>query len=100
MALQLTNEDLMTLAQASREVENITGNRPAPSTIWRWIREGRAGVHLEHVRIGRKVFTSARALWRFFEAVTKVEQANTPTADQFVNQAHDEADAECDAAGL
>lgn len=67
-AITHNGEKLLSLGHAGHAVRAIDGReRPASSaTIWRWIREGRYGVHLEHVRIGRRIATSREALDRFF----------------------------------
>jgi len=56
----------LTLAQAAR----LMPGTPAPSTIWRWARKGIAAadggrVRLQHVRMGRRVFTTGQWLAKF-----------------------------------
>jgi len=56
----------LTLSQAAR----IAPGGPSPNCIWRWCRRGviaRSGdrVRLQHVRIGGKLFTTARWLDEF-----------------------------------
>ena len=50
--------------------------RPSSNAVWRWCRRGiktRSGarIHLEHIRVGGKIFTTAEALDRFFSAVAE-----------------------------
>ena len=59
-------EDLMTLSQAAK----VLPGRPSTNCIWRWCRRGvvaRTGEHvrLQHVRMGGKLFTTARWLDEF-----------------------------------
>lgn len=64
-ALNLLTEDLVSLAEAAREIP------PKPrhvATIWRWRTRGIRGVKLETVQIGQRSFTSRQALTRFLRA--------------------------------
>lgn len=59
-------EDYITLTEAA----NIAPGRPSANCIWRWCRRGvlsRGGerVRLQHVRIGGRVYTTARWLEEF-----------------------------------
>lgn len=68
------SEKKITLAQATR----LAPGRPHPSTLWRWARRGvraRNGeqVHLEHGRFGRTIFTTAEALNRFADRLTRAD---------------------------
>lgn len=60
------DDERLTLSQAAR----IAPGSPTPNCIWRWCRRGvlaRSGdrVRLQHVRIGGKLFTTARWLDEF-----------------------------------
>ncbi|MCA9179419.1 MAG: DUF1580 domain-containing protein [Planctomycetales bacterium] len=46
-------------------------SRPHISTVWRWIKRGCRGVHLETILIGGKHFTSKEALKRFVDATSR-----------------------------
>ena len=71
----LSGEKLLSLHEAAQQVPKINGRRHAPSTLWRWCRQGLGGVRLEHVRIGRTIATSTQALDRFFAALAAAEDA-------------------------
>ena len=58
------------------EVTKIVPNRPSTSAIWRWCRKGqksRSGeiIRLEHVRIGKKIYTSAESLHDYFKEMAQ-----------------------------
>lgn len=65
MPIDIRNEELCTLGQASSLLPSINGRRVSANAIWRWCRKGVSGIHLEHVRIGGRIFTSSDALNRF-----------------------------------
>lgn len=65
MPIDIHTEQLCTLSQAARLLPRLNANHISPNAIWRWCRRGVGGVHLEHVRIGGRIFTSAEALNRF-----------------------------------
>ena len=78
----LLDEDIMSLAEASKRLPRVDGRRPHASTIWRWARRGvsvrgpdgeRVRIYLETRRLGPKVVTSAEALERFSERLAAVE---------------------------
>ena len=69
------------------EAARLAPGKPHVSSLWRWCRRGvkaRGGdrVHLEHVRAGGRVYTTAESLTRFFEAVAAAdaEHFNSQTA--------------------
>lgn len=62
--IDVTNEELITLAQASKRLPG----RPSLPTLWRWCTKGVRGVRLGHVRLGRRIFTSVDALSEFANA--------------------------------
>ena len=63
----------LTTAAAAREMSRRLNRRVAPSTIWRWAAFGRAGIHLPHLRWGRTIRTSHRALDWFGAALAAAE---------------------------
>jgi hypothetical protein len=71
MPIDIHTEQLHTLSQASRLLPKLNGKHPSPNAIWRWCRKGVGGVHLEHVRVGGRLFTSAEALKRFANLVAQ-----------------------------
>lgn len=67
-------EGLITLAEACKRVPG----RPHASTLWRWCRKGvvsRGGdrVHLRHVRMGSRVFTSNSWIEEFGSALAEAD---------------------------
>ena len=64
----LLDGPLLALAAAARRYHHQTGQRVAPSTLWRWSVEGKRGVYLPHLRYGRRVMTSEAALTWFGQA--------------------------------
>jgi hypothetical protein len=69
---RILSEDVLSLAQARTELQNLTGIRPDKATMTRWIHKGVGGVKLEAIRLGgRSIFTSMQALNRFIEARTR-----------------------------
>ena len=81
MAINVENETLLTLTEATKVLPRVNGRKPAVSTLWRWCRKGLRGVRLEYLRIGRNIVTSPQALHRFFaalaEADAQLEEAGT-----------------------
>ena len=66
----MENFEYITLSKAAK----ICPMRPSTNVVWRWCRRGltsRSGekVYLRHVRIGRKIFTTANWLRDFFNNV-------------------------------
>lgn len=61
----ITIDNRITLVQAG----NLVG--VSPSAVFRWIREGRQGVYLEHARLGRRLYTSKSALTKFMNDSAK-----------------------------
>jgi len=65
---RILTEDVLTLADARRELHQVTGHRPDKCTIYRWCLKGVKGTTLEHIRLGDRILTSRQALTRFIEA--------------------------------
>lgn len=71
---QTVTDEHITLTQAA----NIAPGRPSSNCIWRWCRRGvrsRNGerVRLQHLRIGGKIFTTARWLEEFGRALAEAD---------------------------
>ena len=69
-------EDLMTLGQAAK----VAPGRPSSNCLWRWCRRGvlaRTGerVHLQHVRVGAKMYTRAEWLADFGRTLAAADNA-------------------------
>lgn len=62
-------ERLLTFSEAASACPKVRGRRPSTVTLWRWATEGRRGIKLESVRIGRHMLTTETALNTFFNAV-------------------------------
>lgn len=71
MPIDLMREKPLSLTEATKAAPTLDGKRLHPSTVWRWIRDGIRGVHLEHCEVGRRVATSREALTRFFNALAQ-----------------------------
>ncbi|MCA9253472.1 MAG: DUF1580 domain-containing protein [Phycisphaerales bacterium] len=78
MAINIANETIVSLTEATKILPKVNGKRPAISTLWRWCRKGLHGVHLDYIRIGRNIATSHEALNRFFVALAEQDE---PLAD-------------------
>ncbi len=77
MAIDATQEELLSLAQAAKVMPPVNGKRPAVSTLWRWCRKGLGGVRLDYVRVGRNIATSREAMSRFFNALAAKDEPIT-----------------------
>jgi len=72
----------LTLSQAAR----IAPGAPTPNCVWRWCRRGviaRSGdrVRLQHVRVGGKLFTTARWLDEFGQRLADADAEYFEIAD-------------------
>ena len=85
--IDLSNETLLTLAQATK----FLGGRPSVATLWRWRTRGVRGRRLESLNLGGKVFTSLEALQRFAE---QSDDDAGPTLRSPARRARDIAEAE------
>ena len=73
MAINVENETLLTLTEATKLLPKVNGRKPAVSTLWRWCRRGLRGVRLDYLRIGRNIVTSPQALHRFFATLAEAD---------------------------
>ncbi len=91
MRIDVGEETLLSLSQATKVLPAINGRRPHISTLWRWARVGVNGVKLEYVRLGRRIFTSREALWRFAQSLADADappsSATRPDDEASVRQA-------------
>ncbi len=74
MPINIRNEQLLSLSDASRALPPIDGKRPHVSTLWRWCKRGIRGVRLEYVRLGHRICTSQEALGRFAQRLADEDQ--------------------------
>lgn len=72
------DEDLITLAEATKHLPKVDGRKVAICTLWRWCRVGLRGAFLEYVRVGRKICTTRQALLRFFSALADQDSRFAP----------------------
>ena len=95
MAIEISSEHVLTLAEAARALPRLRGGRKVHvSTLYRWISRGVGGVRLEAVKIGRTQVTSREALQRFAERLT----CGAPVAA--TNSGTDNTEQELDRYGL
>ncbi|MGB0715584.1 MAG: DUF1580 domain-containing protein [Phycisphaerae bacterium] len=65
MAINLFNDELLTLSQAAKWIGRRTGKVPHLKTIHRWATRGLRGGKLETIRPGGVIYTTERALEEF-----------------------------------
>lgn len=65
------SENLVSLSQATQILPVLGDKNVHPSTLWRWCRRGLNGTKLDYLRMGRRIFTSAEALDRFFTVLAE-----------------------------
>lgn len=96
------SDDLLTTGRAAKLIAKRTGVRASPSTVWRWMTGGCHGVRLEHVKIGRRVFTTAAALSAFISASSAPPTRTDDDIDRMeeVAEEHADLDRELAAEGL
>lgn len=67
------NDPLLTLKEAARICPRIKGKKPHFTSIWRWVKYGLKGHHLESVRVGNRYCTTEVALTEFFRTLAVVD---------------------------
>jgi hypothetical protein len=65
MTKPIDTEKLFPISHAAKLFEKRTGKKPSVASIYRWALRGVCGRRLEHVRLGRDLFTSEGACGRF-----------------------------------
>jgi len=73
MPIDIHEEQLVTLCEAAKLLPKLNSKRISAHAIWRWCRKGVSGIHLEHVRIGGRIFTSPEALNRFVNGLAEAD---------------------------
>lgn len=73
--MPISHQDFLSIPTA---IERATGNRPHPSTCWRWATQGAGGHILKTWMLGGRRKTTVKAVHEFIEART---QATTPAAN-------------------
>ena len=85
--VDIQRDKLLSIAEAAEHIGKISGQRPSPTTVWRWCRKGIQGVQLEYVRLGRSIRSSSEALDRFSHALAA--QDREVSSHQRGNQVQD-----------
>ena len=94
----LLDEQLLSFSQVARVLPPGRNGRPvAPSTVFRWVRDGVRGIRLEAIRIGGRWLTTREAVARFSAALTAAEAPSTTPTNSC---RHRQAEAALDAAGI
>jgi len=83
----LPSSELISLGEAAKH----SPGRPSANCVWRWCRKGvraRCGqrVRLRHVRVGGKIFTSARWVDEFGQQVAEADAAYFANCDDMKPQ--------------
>lgn len=65
-----TNQQLIEISQCPSYLESKTGNRVHVATVYRWVKDGIAGVTLDTIFIGGKRYSTPEALDQFFQEST------------------------------
>jgi len=73
---RLTDDEYLTFSEAAKEVPK---RKVAASTVWRWARKGvkvRGGsyIHLKHIRVGGRPYTTRAWLMTFFTELAEQDQ--------------------------
>jgi hypothetical protein len=77
--IDIRHEKVFPLTQAAKREESPRrrrNKRPNVATIYRWAKHGVGGVRLQTIRVGGTLCTSVEALQRFFEALSRADQAS------------------------
>jgi hypothetical protein len=88
MSIDINQETLYTLTEAAKHLPTLNGRKVSVSTMWRWCAKGIRGVHLDHVRIGRRICTSVEALNRFANALAEQARENLTTPPETITPAN------------
>ena len=80
--IDIKTESLLSITDTTKRLPLVDGKRCHCSSVWRWIRKGLRGVHLEHVRVGHRICTSEEALTRFFNALAEADASPSPSLNK------------------
>lgn len=100
MAINVNDEDLLSLSGAAKKLPLFNGKHVHPSTLWRWCITGVRGIQLEHVRVGARICTSVDAMSRFTNRLAeaqavKVQASNVVQASKAEKTQQDAVQASC-----
>ncbi len=84
MSIDINQETLYTLTEATKHLPNLNGRKVSANAMWRWCAKGIQGVHLDHVRIGRRICTSVEALNRFANALAEQAKEHLATPPEAI----------------
>lgn len=78
MPFDFSIEPPLTFTEYCQTAPRIGGKRLHPSTLWRWARKGVRGIHLEYVRYGGRIITTAEAVARFSQRLAETDATPVP----------------------
>jgi len=78
MTEEPSDRKLLSLAEASKAMPQISGRGISANAVWRWCRKGiksRCGqtINLEHVRLGGKLYTTAQWVVAFGKRLAEAD---------------------------
>ena len=99
VTININEDELLTLGEASRRFPTIDGKRPSTNSMWRWCRRGVRGIRLGYVRVGRKICTTPAAINAFCNELAEADElpAATPPVTSSPRTDHQRAKAIADA---
>lgn len=68
---RILTEDVVSLTEARKEIQTATGHHIDKATLYRWCKYGVGGTELEHIVLGKRIYTSRQAITRFIAARSK-----------------------------
>src|SRR5262245_7894342 len=87
---RIQKEGAITISEAAKMIRTERGSKTSTTALTRWIVHGKKGVHLDGAMMnGKGWWTSKKALFRFFAAVSAVEAgrrqdaAEVPTSSEW-----------------
>jgi len=78
---QLEYERPISLKDACKYLGEVTGKRPALTTVWRWCSKGCRGVRLESVCIGGRRYVTIPAIERFINGSNRPAEPPAPPVE-------------------
>lgn len=76
--IDIETDELITLTQAARLLPKVRSKYMHTSTLWRWCSKGNSGIKLQYVRLGRRIFTTAKALSEFSKELSEQDTLGVP----------------------
>ena len=78
----ISDSKYLTIEGVINAVEKITGDRPHPATVYRWIQGGMGGVRLQSTKFGKRRLVKAEWLIDFFDSVTQSQLSQGEGGDE------------------